>query len=409
MPASSSSSASLGTRAATGRSVESSTERAGREAAQCALDALDGRADLAIVFATAGYAQGELLAAVRGVLGETPICGCSGEGVISGPCADERDHAVVVYLLQSDTMRFEPFLLEDYASSPEACGRQLASLCSEPDDIVGVVVFPDGLGGNCSEFLAAFDEATQSQGGQITIAGGTAADAFTFERCYQYDRERALSGACAGFVIRGRGKLDVSVSHGCLPIGLEREVTEQDGGWIRKIDGRPAWDVFREYLDGDPQDLNADGIVHLCIGRPLEEGADDYGPYVIRTPLALDKESGSLLFPGGGLTVGDRVRLTRRDPEEIRASARRIAERLNERHGCTKPALVLQVDCAGRGCVLFGSAAAESTIAPLRDVIGDDIPWAGFHSYGEIAPIGSRAFYHNYSVVMAALYDEDSA
>ena len=94
------------------------------------------------------------------------------------------------------------------------------------------------------------------------------------------------------------------------------------------IDDQRAWSVFKEYLDGNPQDLNADGIVHLCIGKTLESGDQDYGSYVIHTPLALDKESGALFFPSGGLNTGETIRMTRRDPQRIKASARACADRI---------------------------------------------------------------------------------
>lgn len=57
-------------------------------------------------------------------------------------------------------------------------------------------------------------------------------------------------------------------------------------------------------LEGRP----GERIVHLCIGEPLRNGgSSSYDPSVIRTPLELDKASGSLFFPGGGLTEGGAI------------------------------------------------------------------------------------------------------
>ena len=146
--------------------------------------------------------------------------------------------------------------------------------------------------------------------------------------------------------------------------------------------------------------------MHLCIGERLDgRAAESYAPYVIRTPLQLDKQRGSLFFPGGGLESGQTIQLTRRDPDRIRQSAQQCAHSLMADHE-TAPALVMQFDCAGRGQILFGQSASSEIVTPLQEVVGARTPWIGFHTYGEIAPIEKVAYYHNYSVVLCALFDE---
>lgn len=217
--------------------------------------------------------------------------------------------------------------------------------------------------------------------------------------------DRAISGGIAVLLISGEGYVSFSVSHGCEPLGSEREVTRAEGGWLQAIDGAPAWTVFKEYLDGDPQDLNAEGVVHLCIGEQLEpEAAAVYAPLIIRTPTKLDPQSGALFFPGGGLSQGTTVHLTRRDQDRIRTGAATCAKAILNGGG-RQPAFVLQVDCAGRGRIMFGTGVSAAIVAPLRALIGPETPWVGFHSYGEIAPILGVSRYHNYSVVLCALFD----
>ena len=122
--------------------------------------------------------------------------------------------------------------------------------------------------------------------------------------------------------------------------------------------------------------------------------------------MSLDPDNGALFFPSGGLTTGQKIRLTRRDPQRIKASARACADRiLNSKPGL-EPAAVFQFDCAGRGRVLFGSCAAEEIVQPLQEALGKTTPWIGFHTYGEIAPLAGSLHYHNYTVALCALYDE---
>lgn len=393
--------------AAIGKSISASAGLAGREAATRACAGLGGRApDFCLVFGTSGYDQAELLRGIRAVIGTARLSGCTGEGLIAGPDSDERDRAVGVLALASDTLQFVPLLERDYAADPAACGRRLAAqvAAAGADDALGLLLFPDGLLGNCTTLLGAIEDALPTP---LPLLGGSAGDAMVFERTWQYFDTEAASDCVAAVLVRGRGTLAWQVSHGCQTVGLHRTVTQAEGGWMHRIDNEPAWQVFREYLDGDPEDLNAEGIAHLSLAEELEPDArPDYGTFIIRTPLQLDKATGALFFPGGGIAAGTPVRIARRDPLRIRESAQACATRIAGAHPGRRPALVLQFDCAGRGRMMFGSCAAEEIVRPLQEVLGPTVPWLGFHTYGEIAPIQGRAHYHNYTVALCAIYDE---
>jgi hypothetical protein len=171
---------------------------------------------------------------------------------------------------------------------------------------------------------------------------------------------------------------------------------------VESIDGEPAWQVFREYLDGEPEVLTGEAVSHLCVGEPLGESEEDYDRYLIRVPLQLDADRDALFFPGG-LQVGTTIQMARRDPARITSAARASAARLRTER-TEAPAVVFQFDCAGRGRVLFGARINEQIIHPIHEELGPDLPWIGFHTYGEIAPLGERTYYHNYTVVLCALY-----
>jgi len=395
-------------RAAVGQSQLSTSFDAGRQAAASALDGLNGASPgLAIVFGTSEYDQEDLINGVREIVGDIALSGCSGEGIIVRNQSLECDYAVGVMLLSSTTLMFETFLLEEYGKDPGACGGELARLIGAKDDVIGLLIFPDGLVGNCTRFLAELESNLDVP---VLVSGGTSADGMAFEKTFQYGDDGVISHGLAAVLIRGEGRLELAVSHGCSPIGLERTVTREQDGWVHEIDDQRAWSVFKEYLDGDPEDLNADGIVHLCIGKPIDPvDGQGYGSYVIHTPLALDKDSGALFFPSGGLSTGDKIRMTRRDPQRIKASARACADRILDQGSGQSPALVLQFDCAGRGSVLFGACAAEEIVQPLQEALGNTTPWLGFHTYGEIAPVSGRLLYHNYTVALCALYEGTSA
>lgn len=392
-----------------GRSTRRDAREAGREAALQACAPLSGASpDLLIVFSTSAYHAGDLMSALLEVAPGAAITGCSGEGIIAQGESDEGERSLGVMALRSDTLRFETFLVSGYSADPRATGAELARRVNEAarEDSFALLLFPDGLKGNCASLLEGLMPGIPPR---IRVAGGTAGDSLTFEHTWQYCNGDATHDGVAALLLSGPGELEVAVSHGCVPIGLERRVTSASEGWVREIDGEAAWSVFRQYLEGEPEDLNSEGAIHLSVGEPVpQDAAGEYEPFIIRTPMGLDKSTGALFFPGGGIAQGGAMRLTRRDPLRVCESARACAERIARRNSRRRPVMVLQFDCAGRGKQLFGSRTAESIVSPLQEVLGRDTAWLGFHSYGEIAPVGSRTFFHNFTVALCALYETDS-
>ena len=137
------------------------------------------------------------------------------------------------------------------------------------------------------------------------------------------------------------------------------------------------------------------------------EDVGPYGEYVMRTPFGLDKATGALFFPGA-LPQGAQIQLMRRDPDRIRQSAIEGARELASRRPAATPSLVLQLDCAGRGRIIFGNRTTETIVRPIQEVLGRRLPWVGFHTYGELARLNRRLYYHNYTVVLCAIYDDAS-
>lgn len=397
----------MSTIARVGRSDARDGRVAGREAAERANEGLGGRAaTFALVFATTGYEQRDVLAGVRDVLRDVALVGCSGEGIIAGPVSDENERAVAVMALASDGLRFRTFGVPEFGASPRGAGEALArevNAASGEDDIA-LLVFLDGLVGDASQLLETLDASLVRR---IPVLGGAAGDGLVFQRTYQYVGDQVLSNGVSAVLVQGRGSVSFAISHGCRPIGLERHITRAEGSWVHEIDGQAAWSVFRQYLEGEPEDLNTEGMIHLSVGEALpEDSASDYEPFIIHTPMGLDKETGALFFPGGGIRSGAAIRVARRDPERIGASARACAERVRAASP-RPPAFVLQFDCAGRGKQFFASRTAENIVHPLQAVLGADTPWIGLHTYGEIAPIGGRTRYHNFTVALCALHDAD--
>ncbi len=381
-----------------GWSTARSSERAAREAIEQAVTELGGPVHHVIAFYTARHDAVAVARTLRAVCG-AETTGCSAGGVITRGRADEGEHVLGVMAIGGG-LRATGFLVPDYGERSAEAGTVLATAVQRQltDDALALVVLPDGLAGDCSAFLARLQEGLPDG---FPIVGGASADAQRMERTSQLHGDSVISGGVAALLLTGRGSVAHGVSHGCSPIGSRKRITRAHDGWVEEIDHRPAWDEVRAYLDGHPTELNADGIMHVSVGRELTPGGA-VAEYTIRTPMLLRKEDGALFFPGGDLSTGDAIRMVMRSPSAIAASAAALGDRLGDR--ADRPKAVLHFDCAGRGKLLFGSTTYAHTVEPLQSRIGDQVPWLGMHSYGEVAPLGGKARYHNYTATVLAVY-----
>lgn len=384
-----------------GSSRNRKPDLAGREAARAALAPLGGqRPAFLLVFATTGYDQQALLAAIAAEAPPgTPISGCSAAGVITRTGSDETSHVVGVTAVGAEGVHARVVVGPDARADAEACGQELARRvrASGTDADRALLLFSEGLRCNAAGVVRSVEEGV----GELPIVGGCAGDALTFQQTYQYDGTHARTGTATALVLSGDLAVEIGVSHGCEPFALEERITRAEGGWVHEIGGRPAWGFFKEYL-GEMDSLDALSISYLCLAERLERTESGYGDYVIRVPLELDKATGSLFFPGG-LEEGARVHVARRRPERIVGNATALAADLSTRHE-RRPDLMLQFDCVGRGRLMFGESTTERLIAPVQQAVGGDVPWLGLHTFGEIAPVASHTHFHNFTVALCGLY-----
>lgn len=394
----------MATTVTTGTSTHSDEHRAAQEALGDAMADDLGPPDLLLAFATVGYDQQDLLDAIAEASGGCPLVGCSGEGIISRGGSDEGSYCLSVMAWWSDELSFAPVVAEGLAQGSGVAGQALATQLETAGASDGklLLVFPDGLTANTSQL---FDGLTPALPAGCVVAGGTSGDRMTLDQTYQYHGGQVYSDAVTGVLISGPVQVETTVSHGCQPIGRERTVTAAKANMVLEIDGEPAFEVFKEYVDDDPDELRAEDIVHMCFGERLPDAeAQGYDEYIIRTPLGLDPATGGLQFPVE-LGEGTPIQMTRRDPEMISRRAGEAARSTAGRHPGQDPLAVLQFDCAGRGGVLFGSKVTEHAVTPLQEAFGPTVPWLGFHTYGEIAPLAGQTRFHNYTVALCALYE----
>lgn len=391
----------MATHTGTGQSTNRDPQVAAREATALALAPLGGkRPGLVLLFATAGYDLPTLVREVSQLTAGAPLSGCSAEGVITREGSNEGTHCVGLMAIASDELRFHTLSTDGVGADPAAAAERLAGQLPAEHQGKLLLLFPDGLTANCTALVGALDARV---GPGCVVAGGTAGDTLTFTRTFQFHDGRCLSDGVAAVLISGPVEVELGISHGCDLIGQEQEITRAEGAFVQEIGGRPTWGFFKDFLDDTVKGLDALSVSHLALAERLPGPAvADYGSHAIRVPLRLDEASGAMFFPAG-MTAGTRVQPALRNPEKIAERALGVAQSVAARRA-EQPLLVLQFDCVGRGQVLYGSSASEQLIKPQIAAFPEATPWLGLHTYGEIAPISGKTWFHNFTAVLCALY-----
>ncbi len=403
------------TKVGVGKSNEKDSFKAGRDAAKLAFDQAGISAcDFVFLFATVGYGQEELLKGVRSVTNDAPLSGCSGEGIITqdGPegevmftlsGSDKGSEIAGVLVFASDEISFfncvASGLKENSFRAGQEIGKKInAGIVKDP---LCLLMFPDGFMVNSGQLFSGIDKTLTTP---LLYAGGLSGHNL---RCsnitYQYHNDTVLTDSITCVLISGKLNFEIGVNHGCLPIGIEKTITKAKGNAVYEIEHKAAWSFFQEYLGEDAAQLNSENSPTVSIGVKLHDAlSKEYDKYIVRAPY-FQNPDGSILF-ATEMKEGTKVQLVRRDEDKISQGAAKLAERIKANLGGKKPIAVLHFDCAGRGKMFFGDKVKSKGIDVLQDTLGKDIPWLGFYSFGEIAPINGINHHHNLTVALCVIY-----
>jgi hypothetical protein len=396
----------MGIQAGVGVSHHRNPKVAGQEAAGKALEAAGvEKPDFVFTFASVGYNQQALLKAVREATGGAPLCGCSGEGIIAGDEADESNFSVGVMAISSDQLRFSHGIVTGLGEDSAKAGRAIAEAI-QPEvssDTLALFLFPDGVTVNFDRLMAGL-EGQLKLDHLLPLVGGTAGTIIGRATTYQYSNDHVVSDGVAWALLSGQAEIAWAVNHGCVPVGVEHQVTRSEGNVIYEIDGKPVLEVLRDYLTDDEIEDLATVVMTFTFGLEAPGHMRGYDEYVIRALVGgIDDTTGSVGI-ATEVSEGTSIWVTRRDYEKLAHGVDRIAEEIKAQLGDNPARLVFQFDCAGRGKAFLREQQKLRLLETLRGQIGPDVPWLGFYTFGEIAPVGGHNCLHQYTVVLTVIY-----
>ena len=355
---------------------------------------------LVMVFASTQQPLGEVAAPLAAAFAGTPVIGASTAGEFTE--RGETKGAVCAVAIAGAYKVYSGIGSGVQAQPERAVAQALEGL---PRAVAGYpyrtgILLVDTMAGNCEEVALI---AAGELGADEPLVGGAAGDDLKMVSTFVSCGARAANDAVVLAQIFSKAPLGVGVRHGHRPLSAPLRVTKAHGNLVEQIEGRPAWDVWREAtrdaaklqgIDVDALAAADDTTVLLRFEAGLAAGAE----YKIRAPLSRTVE-GAISF-ACGVPEGAVIRITESTPKDQIESAREAARRANAKLGGRPAAGAIVFDCICRNLIL--NAEFGSAVRAMVEELGN-VPLAGFETYGEIAlDAGDMSGFHNTTSVVLA-------
>jgi hypothetical protein len=350
---------------------------------------------LIVVFGAAAFARhAEPIGELRRAYPRSAFTGCSTAGEIFQSELSDETLSVAIARFEHTDLRTAEATVSGPADSFEA-GRALATQLTR-EDLAAILVLSDGLNVNGSDLVRGFNSELDES---VIVTGGLAGDGDRFKETWVLGNgipqpRKITAAALYGDRVRvghgSRGGWDI--------FGPERTVTRSRDNVLFELDGRPALELYKEYL-GE----RAAGLPATALLFPLALRAKSGDSKVlVRTVLAVDEQDQSMTF-AGNVPEGHKAQLMRANFERLIEGASDAA--LRAKRGDDAATLAIAISCVGRRLIL--GERAEEEIEAVLDELPHGTRQIGFYSYGEISPYASgHCDLHNQTMTLTTIAED---
>lgn len=333
-----------------------------------------GRADLVLAFGgTRAVTNNDLW---NGVAARHPgaiVLGCSTGGEIHG--CDVLDETLSLTALSFDHTKLK-CAEADVGSAADSfrAGEKIGAALSA-GNLKTIFLLSDGTRVNGSELVRGIRSCT---GKNVVITGGLAGDGPRFGTTYVGLNGTPTPGRVAAVGFYGDS---ISVGHGSAGgwdvFGPERRITKSSGNVLFELDGKPALDLYKDYLGEDAKGLPGSALLFPLKVFPPNAPKEA----LTRTIVAVNEDERSMTF-AGDMPKGHSAQLMRGNFDRLVEGAAEAAQQAMLPSSGDRVAVL--VSCIGRK-LLLGQRICEEVEA-VQDVFGKETALTGFYSYGEVSP-----------------------
>ncbi len=383
-------------------STASETSRALDEVCTRALELLQGKPDLAMVFFSPHHAAAAdtIAASVQPRLTARCLLGCNGEAIVGNDQEIEEGPAMTLWLAswsQSVNLASFHLMLEQTPDGFSLLGWPDALTEADPSQSALLL-----LGDPFTFPVDAFLQQVNENHPHLRVLGGMASGGRGAGESSLLLGAQAFTDGAVGVLLQGPIKLRSIVSQGCRPIGHHMVITRARDNIIEELGGQPPLarleQLWRELSPRDQQ-LFQQG---LHIGRVINEYQGEFqrGDFLVRNVMGVDRQTGALAVTDR-VRVGQTMQFHVRDAETADEDLHALLHMDVSAHQ-QRPGGVLLFTCNGRGTRLFPKPHHDARA--VRAEVGP-VPVAGFFAQGEIGPVGGQNFIHGFTASVVLFED----
>jgi hypothetical protein len=378
-----------------GRASDPDSSIAARAAARDAVVGAEPK--LLIAFGAIDRDPAALLAALAEAAPDVAVVGCSTHGEIApgGP----SDGSVTVAALGGPGFAVSASVAREVSGRQREAGQEVARCVERLGDLPHrvLLLLTDGL---VREQESIVRGCYLTLGASVPLFGGAAGDGWRMRRVYLLAGDEVLTDAVIGVAIGSEAPLSVAVRHGWRTIGQPMIVTSAANGRVYTLDDRPAMDAYLDRLGAPPLAyVDAAAFIEFTLARPL--GVQRRSGVEARSlSTEVDLVGRSI---GGGMAIerGGLAWAMTGDEESILAATDAACQDALSGLGGHLPVGLFTFSCAALRAVL-GDEGLQRESKRLAKW-ADGLPYAGFHTYGEIARTRGIDGFHNQTLAVLAL------
>lgn len=312
-----------------------------------------------------------------------------GEILAAPPGAAALEGSAVVALLELPPASFQVRLFDGQGLDSLALGAAVGAWGRATFAAPAFLLAVSGLTRDGEQIVHGLQEQFPAE---VPLFGGLAGDDARFQETFTFTNGQvARDGAVACVLDAAKVSLTGLATSGWVGLGAPKLVTESAGNVLLTLDGEPALDVYKKYLDVRDEELPGIGVEY-----PLQVLRED-GSHVLRAVVGVDAERRALVF-AGSVKQGARVRFSSSPGFETVDFARRDFEAFPK--PAEPPDLMIFFSCMARHLAL--GPMIQDELRAAQRVWGS--PGLGFFTYGEIgASPGGHCDFHNETCALALL------
>jgi hypothetical protein len=324
------------------------------------------------------------------------IIGCSTAGEISGQTISDNSLVIGVLNFEKTDLKsaYTPIL---QSSDSFEAGKQIAEKLYGKD-LRGILILSEGININGSRLVSGINSVLPES---VVVTGGLAGDNDKFSETWVLKNGLPESNFVSAVGFYGDY---VKIGHGSKGgwdiFGPERRVTKSVNNVLFELDGKPALQLYKDYLGDRASELPSSA---LLFPLALRANYDDKNQ-LVRTVLGVNETNQSMTF-AGDLPENSLVQFMRANFDRLIDGAADVALITRSHHQLTKEIFSIVISCVGRRLIL--GERAEEELEAVMELLPPNTKQIGFYSYGEISPFSTgHCELHNQTMTITTITED---